>query len=214
MGKYTTIPPESEWKLNPDALFVHYTINETVNGVEFKTVPDVKGKLLVGDASSNFMSRPIDWEKHACIYAGAQKNIGPSGNTVVIVRDDLVGSAIPECPTAMDWKAQGGIEHFDRLAEQRSTMLYEAIDNSGGFYRRPVDASCRSRVNAPFVIKDDDAELTKKFLAGAEAENLTALAGHRSVGGCRASLYNAMPVEGVARLVTYMKRFQEANSSA
>ena len=241
-SKYTTIPPESEWKLNPDALFVHYTINETVNGVEFKTVPDVKGKLLVGDASSNFMSRPIDWEKHACIYAGAQKNIGPSGNTVVIVRDDLVGSAIPECPTAMDWKAQGdagsmyntpacypiymmglylkymkeqgGIEHFDRLAEQRSTMLYEAIDNSGGFYRCPVDASCRSRVNAPFVIKDDDAELTKKFLAGAEAENLTALAGHRSVGGCRASLYNAMPVEGVARLVTYMKRFQEANSSA
>merc|ERR1719183_2601995 len=100
-------------------------------------------------------------------------------------------------------KQCGGIEHFDRLAEQRSTMLYEA-----------VDASCRSRVNVPFVIKEDDAELTKKFLAGAEQENLTALAGHRSVGGCRASLYNAMPVEGVARLVTYMKRFQEANSSA
>merc|ERR1719240_2350781 len=241
-SKYTTIPGPAEWKLSADAKYVHYTLNETVNGVEWKSVPDVGGKLLVGDASSNFMSKPIDWEKHACIYAGAQKNVGPSGNTLVIVRDDLVGSAIPECPTAMDWKVQGdagsmyntpacypiymmgltlkymkqcgGIEHFDRLAEQRSTMLYEAMDASSGFYRCPVDAACRSRVNVPFVIKDDDAELTKKFLAGAEAEGLTALAGHRSVGGCRASLYNAMPVEGVARLVTYMKRFQEANSAA
>merc|ERR1711992_110652 len=109
-------------------------------------------------------------------------------------------------------KQAGGVEHFDKLAEQRSTMLYEAIDNSGGFYKAPVDPACRSRVNAPFLVKGDDAALTKKFLAGAEAEGLTALAGHRSVGGCRASLYNALPVEAVARLCVFMKRFQAANS--
>jgi len=239
-SKYTTIPPESEWKLSPEATYVHYTANETVNGVEFKFVPDAKGKLLVCDVSSNFMTQAIDWEKHACVYAGAQKNVGPSGNTVVIVREDLLGAALPTCPTAMDWKvqadggsmyntpacypiyvmglmlkymkSQGGIAHFDKLAAQRSTMLYELIENSGGFYKAPVDASCRSRVNVPFVIKGDDADLTKKFLAGAEVENLAALAGHRSVGGCRASLYNSLPIEGVAKLCVYMKRFQAAHA--
>jgi len=238
--KHTSIPPESEWKLSDDSLYVHYTANETVNGVEFKTVPDAKGKLLVCDFSSNFMSKHIDWEKHALVYAGAQKNIGPSGNTVVIVREDLLGSPCPECPTAMDYKVQGdagsmyntpacypiymmglylkymkengGIDHFDKLADQRSKMLYELIDNSGGFYTGPVDVNCRSRVNVPFLVKGDDADLTKKFLAGTEAEGLAALAGHRSVGGCRASLYNALPVEAVARLCVYMKKFQAANS--
>merc|ERR1712032_1533529 len=237
-SKYTTIPPQSEWKLDPEAVYCHYTLNETVNGVEFKITPDV-GKLLVGDHSSSFMTKPIDWEKHACIYAGAQKNAGPSGNTVVIIREDLMGKALPECPAVMDYKQQsdngsmlntpacypiymmglylkyikahGGIAHFAKLAEQRSTMLHEAIDASGGFYKCPVDRACRSRVNVPFVIKDDDADLTKKFLAGATAEGLAALAGHRSVGGCRASLYNAMPLEGVAKLVSFMRRFQEAN---
>merc|ERR1712038_1427635 len=239
-SKYTQIPPESEWKLSLDSVYVHYTDNETVNGVEFKFVPDAKGKLLVCDASSNFCTREIDWEKHACVYAGAQKNVGPSGNCVVIVREDLLGAPLPVCPTAMDWKIQGdagsmyntpacypiymmglmmkymkeqgGIEHFAKLAEQRSTMLYELMANSGGFYKAPVDPSCQSRVNIPFLVKDDDAELTKKFLAAAEAENLAALAGHRSVGGCRASLYNSLPVEGVARLCAFMKRFQEAHS--
>jgi len=238
--KHTSIPPESEWKLSSESLYMHYTDNETVNGVEFKTVPDAKGKLLVCDASSNFMSKPIDWEKHACVYAGAQKNIGPSGNTIVIVREDLLGKALPACPTAMDWKVQGdagsmyntpacypiyimglylkhvkqcgGIDHFDKLADQRSKMLYGLIDGSDGFYTGPVDPACRSRVNVPFLVKGDDKDLTKKFLAGAEAEGLAALAGHRSVGGCRASLYNALPVEGVARLCVYMKRFQAANS--
>ena len=108
-------------------------------------------------------------------------------------------------------KQVGGIEHFSALAEQRSTMLYETIDTSGGYYAAPVDPACRSRVNAPFVIKGDDAALTNKFFAGSEAEGLSALAGHRSVGGCRASLYNALPVEAVAKLCVYMKRFQEAN---
>jgi len=237
--KFTTIPPASEWKLSDEALYVHYTDNETVNGVEFKSCPDVKGKLLVGDHSSNFMSRAIDWSKHAVVYAGAQKNVGPAGNTIVIARDDVIGSPLPECPTAMDYKVQadggsmyntpscypiyvmglmlkhikqaGGVEHFEKLAAQRSTMLYEAIDSSGGYYKAPVDPACRSRFNHPFVIKGDDADLTKKFLAAAEADGLTALAGHRSVGGCRASLYNAMPLEGVAKLCAFMKRFQEAN---
>jgi len=109
-------------------------------------------------------------------------------------------------------KEQGGIDTFEKLAEKRSGMLYDCIETSGGFYKAPVDPSCRSRVNCPFIIKGDDAELTKKFLAGAEAENLTALAGHRSVGGCRASLYNALPVEAVARLCVYMKRFQATHS--
>lgn len=211
-----------------------------MNGVEFKDVPDVGGKLLVGDHSSSFMTKPIDWEKHACIYAGAQKNIGPAGNTVVIVREDLLGKALSECPSAMNWKLYadagsmyntpacypiymmglylkyvkqcGGVAHFDKLNDIKSTMLYEFIDGSGGFYRCPVHPSCRSRVNAPFVILDDDPALTKKFLAQSKEEGLAALAGHRSVGGLRASLYNAMPVEGVARLVSFMKKFQAANS--
>jgi len=239
-SKFTTIPPESEWKLSAESVYVHYTANETVNGVEFKTVPDAKGKLLVCDASSNFMSQPIDWEKHACVYAGAQKNVGPAGNCVVIVREDLLGSAMPHCPTALDWKvfadsgsmyntpacypiymmglflkymkSVGGVAHFDKLAEQRSTLFFDCINSSGGFYKCPVDPACRSRVNIPFVIKDDDPALTKKFLAAAEAESCAALAGHRSVGGCRASLYNAMPIEGVAKLAQLMKKFQAANS--
>jgi len=240
-SKYTKIPPQSEWApFDPEAKYVHYCLNETVNGVEFQYVPDVGDKLLVGDHSSNFFANKIDWKKHACIYAGAQKNVGPSGNTVVIVREDLLGKALPECPTAMDWKVQadggsmyntpatypiymmgvylkymkqiGGIPHLKEMAEKRSGMLYDAIESSGGFYKAPVDAGCRSRVNVPFVIKDDDAALTKKFFAEANDEQCVALAGHRSVGGCRASLYNAMPLEGVAKLVVLMKRFQAANA--
>jgi len=238
--KYTSIPPESEWKLSPDSLYVHYTDNETVNGVEFKSVPDAKGKLLVADVSSNFMSRPIDFSKHAVVYAGAQKNAGPSGTTVVFVREDVMGSPLPECPTALDYKAQsdagsmyntpacypvymmglylkhmkaqGGVEHYAKLAAQRSAMLYETIESSNGFYKAAVEPAARSRMNVPFVIKGDDPDLTKKFLAAAESETLTALAGHKSVGGCRASMYNAMPVEGVARLCDFLKRFQAANA--
>merc|ERR1712217_588038 len=170
--KFTSIPAESEWKLSPDALYVHYTDNETVHGVEFKSVPDAKGKLLVADVSSNFMMGL--YLKHM--------------------------------------KAQGGVEHYAKLAAQRSAMLYETIDGSNGFYKAAVEPASRSRLNAPFVIKGDDPDLTKKFLAAAESEGLTALAGHKSVGGCRASMYNALPVEGVARLCEFMRRFQAANA--
>jgi len=237
--KFTSIPPMSEWKLSDDAKYVHYTVNETVNGVEFDYVPDVGDKLLIGDHSSNFMCRPIDWTKHACIYAGVQKNAGPAGTTVVIVREDLLGKALPECPTYLNWKVQadggsmyntpacypiymmglylkymkrmGGIEVLQALAEERSKMLYESIEASDGFYRAPVQPSCRSRVNVPFVIKDDDPALSKKFLAEAAEEGLVALAGHRSVGGLRASLYNAMPLEGVAKLCKFMEKFRAEN---
>lgn len=235
-GKFTSIPPVSEWKTNPEAAFFHYTANETVNGVEFTDVPDVKAPLVV-DHSSNFMSKPIDFSKFACVYAGAQKNIGPAGVTIVIVREDILAKgSLDVCPTAFDWKTyakadsmyntppcyaiyimglylqyvkkHGGLAAFDKLAEDRSTLLYDAIDNSNGFYSCPVDKSCRSRMNCPFVIKGDDAALTKQFLAEAKAAGLTTLAGHRTVGGIRASLYNAMPLEGVAKLASFMRKFQ------
>merc|ERR1712066_340155 len=236
-SKFTKIPPQSEWASSPDAVFLHYTSNETVNGVEFKEVPKVEGKtLLVCDMSSNFMSKAIDWEKHAMIYAGAQKNIGPAGVTVVIVREDLLGKELAECPTAFSYqtyakadsmyntpscyaiyvmglylqymKKNGGIAAYDAAAEKRANLLYGNIDNSDGFYSCPVDKNCRSRMNVPFVIKGDDANLTKQFLAETKALGMTNLAGHRSVGGCRASLYNAMPIEGVARLANFMDQFK------
>jgi len=237
--KYTQIPPSSEWKLSEDAEYFHYTSNETVNGVEFQTVPDVKVPLVV-DHSSNFMSKPIDFTKHACIYAGAQKNIGPAGVTIVIVRDDFLNKELDLCPTAFSWKTyakadsmyntpscyaiymmglylkyvkeNGGLARFDKLADERATLLYSAIDNSGGFYTCPVAKECRSRMNVPFVIKGDDAALTKVFLAEAAKAGLCTLAGHRTVGGLRASLYNAMPVEGVAKLADFMAKFQAKNA--
>merc|ERR1712194_517690 len=210
----------------------HYTSNETVNGVEFKEVPAVEGQtLLVADWSSNFMSKAIDWTKHAMIYAGAQKNIGPAGVTVVIVREDLLGKELAECPTSLGYqvyakadsmynmglyleycKKNGGIPTLDAAAEKRATLLYSTIDDSNGFYTCPVDKACRSRMNVPFVIKGDDAALTKEFLADTKAMGMTNLAGHRSVGGCRASLYNAMPIEGVARLANFMDKFRAKHS--
>jgi len=235
-GKYTSIPAKADWKFSADAKYVHYTSNETVNGVEFASSPEVPaGKLLVGDHSSNFMSRKIDWSKYACIYAGAQKNVGPAGVTIVIVREDLLGKELAECPTALSWKtyadqgsmyntpscypiymmglylkhvkATGGVEKYQQLADQRSKMLYDVIESSNGFYTAPVHKDCRSRMNVPFLVKGDDTDLTKKFLKLSEEAGLSALAGHRSVGGCRASIYNAMPVEGVAKLCAFMRKF-------
>lgn len=188
--------------------------------------------------SSNFCSRPIDWEKYGLVYAGAQKNVGPAGVTVVVVREDLVGKELAQCPEVMGYKkhydspghcyntpccwsiyvAGLNIAHMkektlakiEEEANLKSSMLYEYIDSSDGYYTNPVDVPFRSRMNVPFRVKKDD-EYEAKFLAGAEKLGLIDLKGHRSVGGCRASIYNAMPVEGVQALLDYMKKFREEN---
>jgi phosphoserine aminotransferase len=232
-GNYSSIPPRAEWKLTPGAAYVHYTPNETIGGVEFHEVPDVGDVPLVADMSSTILSRPIDVTRFGVIYAGAQKNIGPAGLVVVIVRDDLLGRGRAELPTVFDWtamagdgsmlntpatyswyvagavfqwiKRQGGLAAMERLNRAKAEKLYGAIDGSG-FYKNPVDKDCRSWMNVPFTLPSE--ELDKPFLEGAKAEGLVALAGHRSVGGMRASIYNAMPMAGVEALVAYMAEFQ------
>jgi len=232
-GNYSSIPPRADWKLTPGAAYVHYTPNETIGGVEFLSVPDVGDAPLVADMSSTILSRPVDVSRFGVIYAGAQKNIGPAGLVVVIVREDLLGHARADVPTVFDWKAmaadgsmlntpatyswyvagavfqwikrQGGLAAMERLNRAKAEKLYGAIDNSG-FYRNPVARDCRSWMNVPFVLPN--AELDKPFLEGARAAGLTSLEGHRSVGGMRASIYNAMPMAGVDALVGYMQEFQ------
>lgn len=239
--KFTTIPQASEWKLDSEAAYVHYCMNETVNGVEFADTPVVGDVPLVADMSSNFMSRPVEVRKHAAIYAGLQKNVGPAGMAVSIIRDDFASGAneLSICPTYCSWKTcadnasmyntpacftiyvmgeylkytkqKGGISYWSELSAKKSSMVYDTIDGSDGFYAAPVEKSCRSRMNVPFVINGDDEALTKKFLAEAQKVKLFTLAGHRSVGGCRASIYNGMPLEGVETLVNFMKSFQDEN---
>ena len=232
-GSYASIPPPADWKLTAGAAYVHYTPNETIGGVEFHAVPEVGDVPLVADMSSTILSRPIDVSRYGVIYAGAQKNIGPAGLVVVIVREDLLGRARADVPTVFDWKAmaadgsmlntpatyswyvagvvfqwlkhQGGLVAMERLNRAKADKLYGAIDGSG-FYRNPVALDCRSWMNVPFVLAS--AELDKPFLDGAKAAGLVALEGHRSVGGMRASIYNAMPMAGVDALVQYMAEFQ------
>jgi len=238
--KFTSIPGKADWTLDPEAAYVHYCDNETVNGVEFNYTPDVDVPL-VGDMSSNFMSRPVNVRKHAVIYAGLQKNLGPAGICASIVHQDfLTGKRESKiCPTYCSWKVTadngsmyntpasftlyvmgeylkytkkvGGIAHWTELSDKKSGMLYDAIDGSDGFYGCPVDKSCRSRMNVPFVINGGDEALEKKFLEDAKKEKLFTLAGHRSVGGCRASLYNGMPLEGVEALANFMQSFMDEN---
>ena len=237
-SNFTSIPDPSTWKLNQQAKYVHYCDNETVHGVEFSYTPVVGDVPLVADMSSNFMSRPIDFSKHAVIYAGAQKNLGPAGNTVVFVDEKYLGKAeLPICPTYCSWKTAadagsmyntpscfavyamgvylqhtkqaGGVAHWEEQAKLKSRMLYDSISSSDGFYTCPVDKSCRSRMNVPFQIKGGDEALEKKFLALSTSRKLVNLAGHRSVGGLRASLYNGMSLEGVKELVDFMKDFQQ-----
>jgi phosphoserine aminotransferase len=233
---YTSIPARDTWRLTPDAAYLHYTPNETIGGVEFPFVPESGGVPLVADMSSTILSRPIDVSRFGVIYAGAQKNIGPAGLVVVIVREDLLGRARPETPTVLDWKAmaadgsmtntpptfawyvaglvfqwvkrQGGLEVMGRRNRAKAELLYRAIDDSG-FYRSPVDPGCRSWMNVPFTLADP--ALDKAFLAGAGAAGLLSLEGHRSVGGMRASIYNAMPLAGVEALVGYMAEFERKN---
>jgi phosphoserine aminotransferase len=232
--KFSTIPPVSEWKLNRDAAYLHYTPNETIGGVEFHFVPDTGGVPLVADMSSTLLSRPIDVSRFGLIYAGAQKNIGPAGLTVVIVREDLLADASPGVakffsykvhaenesmyntpPTyalyvaglVFDWlKRGGGLSAMAEKNRRKAEKLYAAIDGSG-FYKNPVEKSSRSWMNVTFTLPN--AELDKPFLAAAKSGGLVTLAGHRSVGGMRASIYNAMPEAGVDALIAFMADFQK-----
>lgn len=230
---YITIPPRSEWQIDPDAAYLHYTSNETINGVEFQDVPDAGGLDLVCDMSSNILSRPVDVSRFGLIYAGAQKNMGPAGITVVIVREDLLGHARPGTPGILDYKVQaengsmlntpptypwyllglvlewlivqGGVPAIERRNIAKAEKLYAAIDASA-FYSNPVEANCRSRMNVPFRLANPDLE--KTFAAEAKAQGLVTLEGHRSVGGMRASIYNAMPEAGVDALIGFMAEFE------
>ena len=240
-SKFTTIPPKSEWKLDPEAAYVHYCANETVNGVEFSYTPDVGDVPLVVDMSSNFCSKPIEVRKHAYIYAGLQKNLGPAGIAVGIIRDDVAKGTneLKYCPTYCSWKTAaengsmyntpacftlyvmgeylkytkkvGGLAHWAEQSDKKSGLIYDAIDGSDGYYGCPVEKSSRSRMNIPFTIQGGNEEVEKKFLDQAKKEKLFTLAGHRSVGGCRASLYNGMPMAGVEKLHDFMKSFMAEN---
>lgn len=234
--KFTTIPNESEWLLDNEAAYLHYTSNETIHGVEFQSCPDSKGLPLVSDMSSNILSRKIDVTQYGLIYAGTQKNMGPAGVTVVIVRDDLVGHApktVPpvfnyaeqvknqsmlNTPATYNWylvglvlkwlQAQGGIDAIEQRNIKKAAKLYQAIDQSS-LYRNPVAVPVRSRMNVPFILADESLE--KPFLSGAEANGLLELKGHRSVGGMRASIYNAMPEEGIDALIAFMTEFERTH---
>ena len=233
---YTYIPPQSAWKLSPDASYVHVTTNETIGGVEYFWVPDTGSVPLVADASSHILSRPLDVAKFGVIYAGAQKNIGPAGLTVVIVRDDLTGRARSECPSVFDYGvqakadsmfntpptfaiylagltfewllAQGGLAAIERANVAKAQALYAAIERTN-FYRNPVRPTDRSRVSVPFFLRDP--RLDAPFLDGAKARGLVQLKGHRAVGGMRASLYNAMPLAGVVALTDWMGEFERTH---
>lgn len=230
---FTSVPAQSEWNLSADAAYLHYTPNETIVGVEFPFVPEVDVPL-VADMSSNILSKPIDVSQYGIIYAGAQKNIGPAGLTIVIVRDDLMGKPLDGMPTMMDYKihadndsmyntpptyswylaglvfewlkGKGGLAGMEEINRRKAGKLYAAIEASS-FYSNPVDESCRSLMNVPFILAD--ASLDDAFLKGAEAVGLSTLKGHRSVGGMRASIYNAMPEAGVDALIDYMKDFEK-----
>ncbi len=231
--RFTTIPPRAEWRLDPAAAYVHYTPNETIEGVEFPGIPDTGAVPLVADMSSTMLSRPVDVARFGLIYAGAQKNIGPAGLVVVIVRDDLIGEVLPGTPVmcdyrihaeaesmyntpptyawyiaglVFDWlKRNGGLKAMAEVNRRKAKKLYDAIDGSS-FYANPVDPTCRSWMNVPFTLADP--ELDPVFLKEAATIGLSTLKGHRSVGGMRASLYNAMPEAGVDALIAFMKDFE------
>jgi phosphoserine aminotransferase len=223
-----------QWKVRPEAAYVHFCSNETIGGVEYHNVPYSGKAPLVADASSHFMSRPIEVSKFGLIYAGAQKNAGPAGLTFVIVREDLIGKAEKSTPTVMDYKQQadadsmlntpatyamyiaglvfkwmqqsGGLKEIERRNVEKAKLLYDYLDSSK-FFSNPVAKEDRSRMNVPFTLAKPD--LDASFLKGAEERGMVQLKGHRSVGGMRASIYNAMPLEGVQRLVQYMKEFEQ-----
>jgi len=233
---FTYVPARADWKLSEDAAYVHICTNETIGGVEYHWVPDTNGVPLVADMSSHILSRAVDVSKYGVIYGGAQKNIGPAGLTLVIVREDLLGHALPITPSAFNWKeqadndsmlntpptysiyiaglvfewlqAQGGIAVMEQKNIAKAALIYDYLDQTE-FYSNPIARSDRSRMNIPFKLKDES--LDEAFLKGAQKNGMLQLKGHRSVGGMRASIYNAMPVEGVQALVAYMKEFERTN---
>lgn len=241
-SKYTTIPAAAGWQLRREASYVHVCTNETIDGVEFAALPDLKAlgcdAPLVIDCSSHVASRAIDWTKVGLAFAGAQKNIGPAGLTLVFVREDLLGHALPACPSAFDYKTvaeaqsmfntpptfgiyvaglvfqwlkrfgyagKTGVAAIEQRNIDKASLLYATLDASKLFYNR-VAADCRSRMNIPFYLRDE--RLNDAFLAGAKERGLLQLKGHKSVGGMRASIYNAMPLEGVQALTAYLKDFE------
>lgn len=231
------VPAQSELNLRREAAYVYYCSNETIHGVEYDHVPQSGTVPLVVDASSNFLSRPLDVGKHGIVFACAQKNFGPAGLTVALVRDDLIGHCSPRWPTMLDYKTYadahslwntpatfalyvahkvlrwlkqlGGVSAIEQRNIEKAALLYRAVDESGGFYFNRVQPQFRSRMNLPFSLRDD--KLNAVFLKAAAEAGLVQLAGHRAVGGMRASLYNAMPLEGVQALTRFMGEFQRRN---
>jgi phosphoserine aminotransferase len=234
--KFDRVPKRETWKLDPNAAYVHICANETIGGIEYHFTPDVGDVPLIADVSSNIMSRPMDVSKFGLLYGGAQKNIGPAGLTIVIVRDDLLGGALPITPSAFNsaeqaandsmlntpptyaiyiaglvfnWiKQRGGLVAMEAHNRKKAAVLYDFLDATS-FYSSPIQREDRSLMNVPFKLKDE--ALDAAFLKGAEARNMLQLKGHRAVGGMRASIYNAMPIEGVQALVAYMKEFESSH---
>jgi phosphoserine aminotransferase len=238
---HTTLPPASSWQLSDKPAYVHICSNETINGVEFQLLPDLKAlgcdAPLVIDFSSHVASRPVDWTRVGLAFGGAQKNLGPAGLTLVVVRDDLLDRALAICPSAFHYKTvadnqsmyntpptyaiyiaglvfkwlkrQGGIKAMEARNIAKAELLYQAIDNSSLYVNR-VAPDCRSRMNVPFYLRNE--QLNDAFLSGARERHLLQLKGHKSVGGMRASIYNALPIEGVQALVNYMRDFERAQA--
>ena len=234
---FTYAPAQNAWQLDPNAAYVHYTPNETIGGVEIFWTPETGNVPLVADMSSNILSRPIDVAKFGLIYAGAQKNIGPAGLTIVIVREDLLGETLKGTPTMFDYKiaadndsmyntpptfaiyiaglvfkwlrAKGGLAAMEKENIAKAALLYDFLDTSE-FFISPVARENRSRMNVPFTLKNTD--LDEEFLKRAKARGMIQLKGHRSVGGMRASIYNAMPIEGVKTLVELMREFEKQHA--
>lgn len=237
-SNFSRVVGQDELKLDPEAAYVHFTSNETIFGIEFQTEPETGGVPLICDMSSNFISKPIDVSKYGLIYAGAQKNAGPAGATIVIVRDDLLERVPDNLPAMLDYRnlakngsmyntppcfaiyicglvfkwlkdEVGGLEKIHALNEEKARILYDAIDASGGYYRGHAEPESRSLMNVTFRLPSE--ELENKFTKEATAAGLDGLKGHRSVGGIRASIYNAFPKEGVVKLVEFMREFQRKN---
>ena len=238
---HITLPDPTTWQLSQGASYVHVCTNETINGVEYHALPDLKALSsdapLVIDFSSHVASRPVDWSRVGLAFGGAQKNLGPAGLTLVVVREDLLGHALPVCPSAFNYKTvadhqsmyntpptyaiymaglvfqwlkrQGGIAAMEARNKAKAALLYDAIDNSQ-LYLNKVASNCRSRMNVPFFLRDES--LNEAFLVGARAHGLLQLKGHKSVGGMRASIYNALPLEGVQALVDYLREFEKTRS--